>query len=71
MYFITILFLYDLNLYIHVNATSIGDISFDVINVKNKINCNGEMFCKPKRLALLVSSFIQPCGSHFIKYLNE
>jgi hypothetical protein len=55
----------------HVNATFVGDTSFDMTNVEINFNYNGEMFCKPKRLAFLVSSSIQPCGSHFIEYFNK
>jgi hypothetical protein len=47
MYFTNIVFC-TFGIYIHVNATSIGDIGFDVINVEINFNCNGEMFCEPK-----------------------
>jgi len=55
----------------HVDAKSIGDTCFDVINLEINFNYNGEMFCKHKQLTFLVSSFIQPCGSHLIEYFNK
>jgi hypothetical protein len=70
MYFTTILFC-TIGICKHVNVTCIGDRSFNMINVEIDFNCNGEMFCKPKQLAFLVSSSIQPCGSLFYEYFNK
>jgi hypothetical protein len=55
----------------HVNATFVRDIGFDPIKIKIHFNCNGEMFCKLKQLAFLLSSYIQPCGLHCIGYFNK
>ncbi len=66
MYFTTIFFCM-IEICKHVNVISIGDMGFNMTNVEIYFNCNGEMFCKPKQLAFLVFSSIQPCGSLFNK----
>jgi len=50
MYF-TILFFCIIGICKHVNATFVGDVGFDMINVEINFNYNGEMFCKLKQLA--------------------
>jgi hypothetical protein len=70
MYF-TAIFVCTIGICKHVNATSVGDTSFDTMNVEINFNYEGEMFCKLKQLAFLVCGSIQPCDSHFIEYFNK
>jgi hypothetical protein len=70
MYF-TPIFFCTIGICKHVNATYVGDIGLDGINVKINFNYNGEMFYKLKQLGILVFSSIQTCGSYFIQYFNK
>jgi len=62
--YFNVTFFYAIQICKDFNTTFVGNTCFDMINVKMSFNYNGEMFCKPKKIALLTFNFIQLWGEH-------